>query len=103
MRQANGEVRVGGSVNNRDVEEVRNYHAATKHSYWSVRLGGHFLDWANKPRLYKVYQGCRLSCCRVILRRRLLRLLTPFQPSSRTGRAFLTWPGWRRSCSFAVV
>lgn len=57
MRQANGEVRVGGSVNNRDVEEVRNYHAATKHSYWSVRLGGHFLDWANKPRLYKVYQG----------------------------------------------
>lgn len=47
----------GGSVNNRNVEEARNYHAATKHSYWSIRLGGHFLDWANKPRPYKVYRG----------------------------------------------
>lgn len=54
MRQANGEARAGGSVNNRDVEEARNYHAATKHSYWSIRLGGHFLDWANKPHPYKV-------------------------------------------------
>ncbi|MDE2060444.1 MAG: SagB/ThcOx family dehydrogenase, partial [candidate division NC10 bacterium] len=44
-------------ISNRDVEEARNYHAATKHSYWSIRLGGHFLDWANKPRQYKVYPG----------------------------------------------
>jgi SagB-type dehydrogenase family enzyme len=44
-------------ISNRDVEEARNYHAATKYSYWSVRLGGHFLDWANKPRPYKAYQG----------------------------------------------
>ena len=57
MRQTNREARVGGPVNNRDVEEAHSYHAATKHSYWSVRLGGHFLDWANKPRQYKVYQG----------------------------------------------
>jgi SagB-type dehydrogenase family enzyme len=42
-------------ISNRDIEEARNYHAATKQSYWSVRLGGHSLDWANKPRLYKVY------------------------------------------------
>ena len=55
MRQANGDVRASGPVNNRDVEEARNYHAATKYSYWSVRLGSHSLDWANKPRLYKVY------------------------------------------------
>lgn len=57
MRQRNGDVRAGGPVNNHDVEEARTYHAATKHSYWSVRLGGHSLDWANKPRPYKVYQG----------------------------------------------
>lgn len=57
MGQINGEARIGGVVNNRNVEEAHNYHAATKHSYWSVRLGGHFLDWANKPRLYKVYPG----------------------------------------------
>lgn len=42
-------------ISNHNVEEARNYHAATKHSYWSVRLGGHFLDWANKPRPYKIY------------------------------------------------
>lgn len=44
-------------IGNRNIEEARNYHAATKHSYWSVRLGGHSLDWANKPRPYKVYPG----------------------------------------------
>jgi SagB-type dehydrogenase family enzyme len=57
MSKVNGDVGAGGSVNNRDVEEARNYHAATKHSYWSIRLGGHFLDWANKPHPYKIYQG----------------------------------------------
>lgn len=46
-----------GPIHNRDVEEARNYHAATKHSYWSVRLGGHVLDWTNKPHPYKVYSG----------------------------------------------
>ena len=42
-------------ISNRDIEEARDYHAATKHSYWSVRSGSHFLDWENKPLLYKVY------------------------------------------------
>ncbi|PWB42396.1 MAG: hypothetical protein C3F12_14425 [Candidatus Methylomirabilota bacterium] len=44
-------------TSNRDIDEARTYHAATKHSYWSVRLGGHSLDWANKPRPYKLYPG----------------------------------------------
>src|SRR3990172_2496047 len=42
-------------ISNRDIEEARDYHAATKHSYWSVRSGTHFLDWETKPFLFKVY------------------------------------------------
>jgi len=34
---------------------ARAYQTATRHSYWSVRAGGHFLDWDNKPLLYKIY------------------------------------------------
>jgi SagB-type dehydrogenase family enzyme len=31
------------------------YHEGTKHSYWSVRSGTHFLDWANRPLPFKIY------------------------------------------------
>jgi len=34
---------------------ARAYHDATKHSWESVRRGDHFLDWAIKPFLFKVY------------------------------------------------
>ena len=36
-------------------EAARHYHTATKHSYWSVRSSGHYLDWDTKPFLYKIY------------------------------------------------
>ena len=42
-------------IENRNIEESRDYHGATKHSYWSVRSGGHFLDWETKPSLFKLY------------------------------------------------
>jgi len=38
-------------------EAARRYHQATKHSYWSVRLGPHGLDWANQPIPFKLYRG----------------------------------------------
>ena len=31
------------------------YHSGTKHSQLSVRMNPHFLDWANKPLLFKIY------------------------------------------------
>jgi SagB-type dehydrogenase family enzyme len=31
------------------------YHEETKHSYWSVRTSGHYLDWSNQPLPYKIY------------------------------------------------
>jgi SagB-type dehydrogenase family enzyme len=35
--------------------DARAYHEATKHSWQSVRGGGHVLDWEIKPFPYKVY------------------------------------------------
>jgi SagB-type dehydrogenase family enzyme len=34
-----------------------NYHEATKHSEISVRTSGHYLDWANKPSQFKIYEN----------------------------------------------
>ena len=42
-------------LTNRDLDAAWTYHNATKHSYRSVRTGGHFLDWANQPAPFKVY------------------------------------------------
>jgi SagB-type dehydrogenase family enzyme len=42
-------------MNNRDIQATWNYHDGTKHSYWSVRNNRHFLDWANRPWLFKIY------------------------------------------------
>jgi SagB-type dehydrogenase family enzyme len=41
--------------NNRDLATARSYHEATKHTFLSVRTGGHALDWANQPFPFKVY------------------------------------------------
>ena len=42
-------------MTNRDLDAAWTYHNATKHSYASVRTGGHYLDWANQPAPFKVY------------------------------------------------
>jgi len=42
-------------VGNERIEEARDYHAATKHSYWSIRSGSHVFDWENRPLLFKLY------------------------------------------------
>jgi SagB-type dehydrogenase family enzyme len=34
---------------------ARRYHEETKHTYWSVRTSGHYLDWSNQPLPYKIY------------------------------------------------
>ena len=40
---------------NRDTDAAWKYHNGTKHSYLSVRQNPHFLDWDNKPLLFKIY------------------------------------------------
>ncbi|MEE9325280.1 MAG: SagB/ThcOx family dehydrogenase [Dehalococcoidia bacterium] len=42
-------------MGNRDIEEARRYHDATKHSYMSIRTSPHYLDWENRPLPFKVY------------------------------------------------
>ena len=42
---------------NRDAEAAEAYHAATKHSFASVRANAHSLDFANQPLPFKIYAG----------------------------------------------
>src|SRR5262249_36232125 len=42
-------------MSNRDLDAAWKYHNGTKHSYLSVRANPHFLDWENKPLLFKIY------------------------------------------------
>lgn len=41
---------------NRDTSVARTYHEQTKHSHGSVRSSPHYLDWANRPLPYKIYE-----------------------------------------------
>ncbi len=42
-------------MSNRDIQAAWEYHQGTNHSWRSVHAGGHFLDWSNQPRTFKVY------------------------------------------------
>jgi hypothetical protein len=46
---------MANSMSNRDLDATWKYHNGTKHSYMSVRVHPHFLDWENKPLLFKIY------------------------------------------------
>jgi SagB-type dehydrogenase family enzyme len=40
---------------NNDIRYALEYHEATKHSEISIQTSGHYLDWDNKPRPFKIY------------------------------------------------
>ena len=40
---------------NNQLDAAWQYHTGTKHSPLSVRMNPHFLDWENKPLLFKIY------------------------------------------------
>ena len=40
---------------NHHLDATWQYHSGTKHSYLSLRTNPHFLDWKNKPLLFKIY------------------------------------------------
>ena len=40
---------------NDHLDSARQYHSGTKHSYLSIRMNPHILDWENKPLLFKIY------------------------------------------------
>jgi SagB-type dehydrogenase family enzyme len=45
---------------NEETERLFAYHHATKHSYQSVRMNAHFLDWRNQPGPFRRYEGAPL-------------------------------------------
>src|SRR3984893_17391241 len=47
--------------NNVSSEAAWNYHEATKHSYTSVRINPHFLDFGNQPLPFKIYPALEPS------------------------------------------
>lgn len=61
---------------NQNVDAARQYHSGTKHSYLSIRMHPHVLDWENKPLLFKIYPTLEVT-----------RLPRDFH---ETGRAALT-------------
>jgi SagB-type dehydrogenase family enzyme len=46
-------------MNNNDIQIAKGYHQKTSHTYASIRTGGHFLDWTNKPSSFKRYRGAK--------------------------------------------
>jgi len=40
---------------NDNLDAAWQYHSGTKHSYLSIRMHPHVLDWENKPLLFKIY------------------------------------------------
>ena len=46
-------------MKNRDIQAAWKYHDGTKHSHWSIRNNPHFLDWANRPRPFKIYPNIK--------------------------------------------
>ena len=42
---------------NEETDRLFAYHHATKHTYQSVRLNAHFLDWKNQPNPFRIYEG----------------------------------------------
>ena len=40
---------------NEHLDRALQYHSGTKHTYQSIRMHPHILDWENKPLLFKIY------------------------------------------------
>jgi SagB-type dehydrogenase family enzyme len=61
---------------NDQLDAAWQYHSGTKHSYLSIRMHPHILDWENQPLLFKIYPTLEVT-----------RLPRDFQ---ETGKAALT-------------
>jgi SagB-type dehydrogenase family enzyme len=48
-------------MSNHDLDATWKYHNGSKHSYLSLRANPHFLDWENKPLLFKIYPTLEIT------------------------------------------
>jgi SagB-type dehydrogenase family enzyme len=42
---------------NEETQRLFAYHQSTKHTYHSVRMNAHYLDWSNQPGAFRTYDG----------------------------------------------
>jgi SagB-type dehydrogenase family enzyme len=73
---------MSNSMSNRDLDATWKYHNGTKHSYMSVRVHPHFLDWENKPLLFKIYPTLEVT-----------RLPKDFRQTGVAALSAITGPG----------
>jgi SagB-type dehydrogenase family enzyme len=67
---------------NKHLDAAWQYHTGTKHSQVSVRMSPHFLDWENKPLLFKIYPTLEV-----------LRLPRDFRETGRAALDAIAAPG----------
>ena len=67
---------------NNHLDAAWQYHSGTKHSQVSVRMNPHFLDWENKPLLFKIYPTLEV-----------LRLPKDFHETRRAALDAIATPG----------
>jgi SagB-type dehydrogenase family enzyme len=67
---------------NQDLDSTWKYHNGTKHSYLSLRAHPHFLDWENKPLLFKIYPTLEVT-----------RLTKDFRPTGVSALSAIVSPG----------
>ena len=67
---------------NKHLDAAWQYHTGTKHSQLSVRTSPHFLDWENKPLLFKIYPTLEV-----------LRLPRDFRGTGRAALDAIATPG----------
>jgi SagB-type dehydrogenase family enzyme len=67
---------------NNHLDAAWQYHSGTKHSPLSVRTSPHFLDWANKPLLFKIYPTLEV-----------MRLPKDFRETGRAALDAIATPG----------
>jgi SagB-type dehydrogenase family enzyme len=67
---------------NNNLDAALQYHSGTKHSQVSVRMNPHFLDWDNKPLLFKIYPTLEV-----------IRLPRDFRETGRAALEAIATPG----------
>ena len=71
---------------NNHLDAAWQYHSGTKHSPLSVRTSPHFLDWENKPLLFKIYPTLEV-----------MRLPRDFRETGRAALDAIAAPGRQAS------
>jgi SagB-type dehydrogenase family enzyme len=46
---------------NEETRRLFEYHQATKHTYHSVRVNAHYLNWSNQPDPFRTYEGAPVT------------------------------------------